>query len=543
MSLKDIFGKKHNNKTLVNQFTAIISISIFTTVIFMSIYYLYATTVLINHNQIDKNNNRDILSSIVFESGIESLNQHDFAVVDKITKKLTKNNLILYAGIIDKSTDKYIWSSVNDWIGTNDYNLNPWQNTAYAKKLKGLRSKDVKAIYKEFKNYKIVTGFFEDNSLVDLINILLSGNVVFVVLFTLMGFAFAIILAKNLTKPIKELTVGAEEFSKGNFKYRAVMSTPEEIVKLAQAFNEMAEKLEILYNSLENQVKERTQELSFKNDQLGNAYKELQETQAMLIHNEKMNSLGQLVAGIAHELNNPINFIYGNLDHLKSYSEQLIGIIQAYEKITADIPSEHLELLDKIKKELDYNFIVEDLPDLLKSCKDGAERCKQIIIDLKNFSRLDEAVVKEVDIHEGIESTLNILSNKFKNRITIHKEYGDLPKLTCYAGQLNQVLMNILDNAFHSIPDKGEVYIKTYCENDNIIMIIRDTGVGIAPENLTKIFDPFFTTKPVGEGTGLGLSISYKVLKKHNGTIEVKSERGKGTAFTVIIPVNGSQKG
>ncbi|EKE04381.1 MAG: hypothetical protein ACD_20C00084G0001 [uncultured bacterium] len=258
----------------------------------------------------------------------------------------------------------------------------------------------------------------------------------------------------------------------------------------------------------------------------------------MVVHSEKMKSLGQLVAGVAHELNNPINFIYGNLDHLRNYMNDLIGVIDSLAQVADKVPAEVMESIEKSKEEADYQFILEDLPPLIKSCKDGAERCKQIVLDLKNFSRLDEALLKEIDIHEGLESTLNILYNKFKNKVNVHKEFGELPMLSCYAGQLNQVFMNILDNAIQAVPEHGDVYVRTSFENNNIKVIIEDNGAGIDQESLSRIFDPFFTTKPVGEGTGLGLSISYRIIKTHNGTIDVESEKGKGTKFTIKIPVD-----
>ncbi|HBH18400.1 MAG TPA: hypothetical protein DDX14_05585, partial [Cyanobacteria bacterium UBA9579] len=272
--------------------------------------------------------------------------------------------------------------------------------------------------------------------------------------------------------------------------------------------------------------------------QLEGAYAELKEAQAMVVHSEKMKSLGQLVAGVAHELNNPINFIYGNLDHLRNYMNDLIGVIDSLAQVADKVPAEVMESIEKSKEEADYQFILEDLPPLIKSCKDGAERCKQIVLDLKNFSRLDEALLKEIDIHEGLESTLNILYNKFKNKVNVHKEFGELPMLSCYAGQLNQVFMNILDNAIQAVPEHGDVYVRTSFENNNIKVIIEDNGAGIDQESLSRIFDPFFTTKPVGEGTGLGLSISYRIIKTHNGTIDVESEKGKGTKFTIKIPVD-----
>ncbi|MFH0703293.1 MAG: ATP-binding protein [bacterium] len=553
MKLKQVFGFgtfKKNKRALVNVFASFISLSIFTTVIFMSGYYIFAGIALTEQTRIDKDINymsianmvRDInyksIANVIFERSESDIKKRDFSNLSSISESLIKNNLVLYMGVIDKKTNIYKWSSVDDLINTKTVIGNPWLSTVFSNKFKNIKPEYIKEIYKNVDNdFIIVTGFFDNNALIDLINILLNGNLVLAGIFIVSGFGLAFILARFVTKPIKELVGGVEEFSRGNLKYRASSSKIDEIDKLAKSFNEMAEKLDILYSSLEQKVKDRTNELALKNLQLEKAYKELQETQTMLIHNEKMTSLGQLVAGVAHEINNPINFIYGNLDHLKVYTNNLIKIIEEYKKSDEKLPFENNQEINNIKNELDYEFIVEDLPSLIRSCKDGSERCKQIVLDLRNFSRVDEAVIKEIDIHEGIESTLNILRNKYKNRIVIHKEYGDVPKLSCYAGQLNQVILNVLDNAAQAIPDTGDVYIRTHFENNNIIMEFEDNGSGIDEAYLSKIFDPFFTTKPVGQGTGLGLSISYKIINKHNGTINVESQKNKGTKFTIKIPV------
>ena len=224
--------------------------------------------------------------------------------------------------------------------------------------------------------------------------------------------------------------------------------------------------------------------------------------------------------------------------HLKKYSNDFIEIINKYEAIQKQLPEDKFKEVEQLKQDLEYDFIVEDLELLLKSCYDGAERSKQIIIDLKNFSRLDEAQIKEVDIHEGIDSALNILESKYKGRVTINKQYGMIPNVMCYAGQINQVFMNILDNATQAIEGDGNIYIRTKIEDQNVIIEFEDTGAGIDEDVIPKIFDPFFTTKPVGEGTGLGLSICYKIIRSHNGKMEVESEKGKGTKFIIEIPIN-----
>jgi signal transduction histidine kinase len=273
---------------------------------------------------------------------------------------------------------------------------------------------------------------------------------------------------------------------------------------------------------------------------------DLQQNYTRLIQNEKMAALGQLVAGIAHEINNPVNFISGNLVHAIEYSQNLLDLIRLYQQ---SYPEPEAEIKTAIAQ-IELDFLTTDLPRLLNSMQVGTKRIEQIILSLRNFSRLDESDKKLVDIHEGIDSTLVILQSRLQNHqigksINIIKEYGELPQVECYAGLLNQVFMNILANAIDALEeslliDKGKICIRTQLTNDNQVIIrISDNGPGI-PESLQKrLFDPFFTTKPVGKGTGLGLSISYQiVVEKHGGHLECISTFGKGTEFMIKIPVH-----
>ena len=253
---------------------------------------------------------------------------------------------------------------------------------------------------------------------------------------------------------------------------------------------------------------------------------DLQSTEAQLIHSEKMAALGKLVAGVAHELNNPIGFIYANMDHFSRY----VGELQA----VCEQASVDPEQKDRAERAF------QTLSRLIESCTNGAQRIKQIVLGLRTFSRLDEAEVKAVDVHEGIESTITLLEHHMKDRITLHKTYGDLPLVECYAGQLNQVLMNLLTNAVDAIEGQGDVYISTQIDGETVQIAIRDTGKGISQEHLQKVFDPFFTTKDVGKGTGLGLSISYGIVEKHGGEIRVESVQEEGTTFTVVLPLRMS---
>ncbi|MBR1617449.1 HAMP domain-containing protein [bacterium] len=352
------------------------------------------------------------------------------------------------------------------------------------------------------------------------------------------GFA-SFVMARIISRPLSKLSKAAKQISEGNFDIKIDESRFlfqfHEINDLIFSYNEMAHQLHELYSSLELKVQERTIALEAAN------YK-LKETQAMMVHSEKMRSLGALVAGIAHEINNPVNFIHGNIMILQNYADDLFKLIDLYEKNDINLPEDLKEQIVKLKKDIDLDFLRTDINDLIKSCIEGTQRTKNIVLDLKNFSRMEEMVLTQFDIPKEIDTTLNILNNKYKNRITVIKNYSpDVPKIEAYGGQLNQVFMNILDNAQDAMKDKGTLTINVDKIKDKVKIEFIDTGVGIPKENLKKVFDPFFTTKAVGKGTGLGMSISYRVINDHHGTINVDSVVGKGTKFTIILPINYSE--
>jgi len=349
--------------------------------------------------------------------------------------------------------------------------------------------------------------------------------------------------------PLNKINQGIEE-SKNNQKF--VIANPfnsKEFTRLAQTFSDA-------YNQLHREIIERRQaeeDLRNKSDELEKLIVELRQTQTQLIQTEKMSSLGQLVAGIAHEINNPVNFIAGNLVPIEDYFQDFLHLLDAYEQHYPEPASE----IEKLREELEIDFLLEDIKSILKSMKHGTNRIRDIIISMRNFSRLDEADMKEADIHQGIESTLLILQHRFKEfshsvPIKLIKNYGELPLINCYPSELNQVFMNLLANAIDVLKeevDKDKPFVPTitirteacYYGDDlkSVVIYIADNGRGISEAHQQKLFDPFFTTKPVGEGTGLGLSISYKiVVDRHKGRLVCHSELNKGTEFEIEIPVS-----
>jgi signal transduction histidine kinase/sensor domain CHASE-containing protein len=421
----------------------------------------------------------------------------------------------------------------------------------------------------------------------------------------LMGLALALVLSvaiarlltKQIGEPINQLAERSKTLAAGDLTSPIPgINAGGEIGQLANAYQEMALALKTLIDNLENRVAERTQELEqarhtleervqkrteellYKNHQLQQASEQLKQlnttltdqaaqlsqalthlkkAQAQLVQTEKMSSLGQLVAGIAHEINNPVNFIYANLFHVSNYTVDLFELVRLYQQRYQDP-----EITQQIAAiELDY--ITQDLPKILASMQTGASRISQIVQTLRNFSRLDESGRKWVNIHDGIDSTLVILQSRLRSpagawgrgedqgypEIEVIKEYGDLPLVECYPRQMNQVFMNIIGNAIDalndylvkglfSLDDPPKIVIKTQMVEDSQIQVmIWNNGPEIPRENMGRLFDPFFTTKPVGKGTGLGLSICYQIAQNHRGTIDVTSAPGQGTKFAIVVPI------
>jgi signal transduction histidine kinase len=332
----------------------------------------------------------------------------------------------------------------------------------------------------------------------------------------------AVVLAdktsRAIAQPLETVTNVAQQVAReSNFNLQVPVTTQDEIGVLAVSFNQLIQR-----------VSEYTQELK--------------QTQSQLIQTEKMSSLGQMVAGIAHEINNPVNFIGGNIDYANKYIQDLTDLVTLYQEYYPNPPDAILERIEDIELE----FLREDLPKTLSSMKMGADRIHEIVVSMRNFSRSDDGNMKSADIHEGIDSTLVILNHRLKQGIQVIKQYGKLPAVECSPAQLNQVFMNVIGNAIDALEevkkkDKGyspTIWISTEVTADNTVTVkIRDNGPGIAAGCAQQIFDPFFTTKSIGKGTGLGLAISYQIVAKHHGKIEVNSQIGQGTEFVITLPV------
>jgi signal transduction histidine kinase len=384
-------------------------------------------------------------------------------------------------------------------------------------------------------------------------------------------------LQKTISRPIEKLAVTARHIPQTeDYSIRVSSNLKDEIGTLYENFNfllntvETREKerdhaledLKKYRNHLEELVHQRTQkitqinhELSERNTDLKEKQKELEETiqklketQNQLIQTEKLASLGVLTAGIAHEINNPVNFISSGLDGLEESIDEMLQLISKCSKLGDEKNPENIREIKRIKNEFVYEELVSDLRTLTNNIRNGIDRTSEIVKSLRIYSRMDEDNVQKTDINESIDSTLIILNNQYKNRIKIERNFGSLPKIECIPGKINQVFMNILSNSIQAIENKGVINISTGTLNEappdqkRVFVQIEDNGIGIPEELHSKVFEPFFTTKEVGKGTGLGLSIVHSIIEQHKGSVELKSEVNKGTTFTIVLPVTLSLK-
>jgi signal transduction histidine kinase len=289
------------------------------------------------------------------------------------------------------------------------------------------------------------------------------------------------------------------------------------------------------------------QQISQSSADLNRAYQQLSSSQAQLVQSEKMAALGQMVAGVAHEINTPLGYVNNNIEMVREFFAQMQFIVNAHEQLantllapnTSDIDvAESLAALDDAKSDMDLTQWFMDLDTLFNDTFYGVEQISELVTGLKDFSRVDQAVTDNVSLNDCIDNALLIARNTLKYKVEVIKRLENIPKIRCTASQINQVLLNLFTNASQAIKDKGYLLIKTWSDASSVYVSVQDTGCGISPENLSRIFDPFFTTKPVGEGTGLGLSITFKIIQQHGGSVRVVSEVGKGSRFVIALPLN-----
>ena len=528
---------KKNSCSLGAVFLVFMNIVMLITILSMTAYFMQMTKDLMNKSFDERQNVSRSIANIIYSSAKDGLNANDFSKLGDITGRLSENRLINYVVVYDlQDKDKVLYTNIKNLTGRH------------------VSVKDVQLEYKRLYPYdtalrfekttvgqkiNVIVAYSLDSDISFYLKSITAKNPTIAMIFLLIGSFCSLLMIKLITVPINSLTKAVKIFSTGNFNHKISMTYYNELNILIRSFNEMSSIIYKTHASLEEKIRERTAEIEDKNEKLNKAMNELKGTQAMLVHAEKMRSLGELVAGITHEINNPVNFIYGNLTHLSNYSQDLMDIIDKYKEYMELLPPTQRAEMEKLLDEKEYEYLKDDLPDLIKSCREGTVRTKNIVMDLKNFSRTEKMVINEIDMNKEINTTLNILYNKYKNRITIHKEFEDVAPIDCYGGQLNQVLMNIIDNAIFAIKGEGDIFIRTKDVGNNLVVEIEDTGTGIAKENIEKVFEPFFTTKGVGEGTGLGMSISYKIVESHGGKIDIDSELGKGTKFTITLPRDG----
>ncbi|HEY7912993.1 MAG TPA: ATP-binding protein [Blastocatellia bacterium] len=351
------------------------------------------------------------------------------------------------------------------------------------------------------------------------------------------AYALSRYLIYTFEAPIKSLKYVARSITAGELRNTLSLDRKDEFGEMAEAINLMVVNLRGMNDDLREQVRklrETKSELAETQNQM--------HLQERFMQQEKMASLGRLVAGVAHELNNPISFVYSNTVLLGQSVADLRRLLDFYNSCEG-LPREIKEKAAKLKEEIDYDYLINDMTQAIEDCHEGSRRVRDIVLNLKTFSRANELQLQKIHIADTIESAVRMLGQFFHpDRVLLHREYADLPEIECYEGQLSQVWMNLLVNAAQAMNSRGEMWITTLAEGGHVIVKLRDNGPGIPEDVLTRIFDPFFTTKPIGQGTGLGLSIVHAIIERHGGNIKVESSAGAGTTFTVTLPLRAAAR-
>ena len=468
--------------------------------------------------------------------GVEiSIQEQNFkGIKDQI--EIVKNDpRLAYVQLLEQDT---IWNEKHNSFSLHDSVLKTYPETVTQKGL--ITPGDSLIVKRASLNTPLMNGngvillAFKTKEIVEVKNNMRSVSLLVSGLVLLIAIGIGLWLARHISVPVLALREAANRVGQGDLTQRIKNISRDEIGDLGNAFNKMVDELA----RTQEELRTANAKMVVTNQSLQKVIEELKATQEQLIQAEKMASLGQLTAGIAHEINNPINFVSANIQPLKEDMADIIKMVSMYEEVVKENRLEQLFAgVYKFREDANIELSLKEIDDLLNGMDDGAKRTAEIVKGLRNFSRMDQNVLKKANLNESLDSTLALLHSSYKNRIEIEKDYGDIPEIDCFPGQINQVFMNILSNAIQAISQEGVIKIKTWTAGNMVKISLKDSGAGMTDAVRKKIFDPFFTTKEVGKGTGLGLSISYGIIEKHNGEIEVFSKPGHGTEFIISIPI------
>ncbi|HET9529242.1 MAG TPA: ATP-binding protein [Blastocatellia bacterium] len=449
----------------------------------------------------------------------------------------------LYESVLHSAADEEMFRLINGILADDKERLRPLEGRV----LKAIDNQDIaeasKLFFNEYSQARdehqmrlnmivdraafLIRGFDADEP-----SKILSTGLTFLLGLFLLACGLAFYLARTFRAPIYGLKYVAEAIAAGELKHKLSLNREDEFGDMAEALNLMVDNLRKMNKDLNDQLRslrEMKGALDHTQNQLA--------LQEHMMQQEKMASLGRLVAGVAHELNNPISFVYSNAVLLRKSIADLRMLLDFYD-LCEDIPEAIKADVERLKQQIDYDYLVSDITQAIDDCHEGSSRVRDIVLNLKMFSRTNETQSQKADITETIESAVRMLGQFFRSdRVTLHRDYGDLPEVECFAGLLSQVWMNLLVNAAQAMNSRGDIWVTTRLDDDQVLIKIRDNGPGIPEDTLIRVFDPFFTTKAVGEGTGLGLSIVHGIIERHSGEISVESKLGFGTVFTVRLPV------